>query len=331
MKKKYRVDWKSGMKLTDAVFTAADDFHEGQLEPLFALMLRDGYGHFCEPLFRYETDNEVMSVIQMSCKALTASGKFVNINFDHNERNLFQKVPMPGVYDPFIVYVDASSSRHVSFDSGGIPYRDVDYRLLLKPENLSYNNPDAVAIARFKYVQGWNLDLSFIPPSIYLKANVDLLNLSVEYIRKLDQLLTVIKEKSASAMEMMARLLIVPLSMARTEVARNVDNMTPKRLVTIMQQTVGAVWELSEVEKECDVPEPLAVNTFVNSNFDPCKISWFVHEGIRLTEMLTKMASKFPAKPVVEIEMHKPVEPLPVDLGFPKKSDSKRKSWEDNK
>ena len=323
MKNKYRVDWKPGMKLTDAVFTAADDFHVGQLEPLFSLMLRDGYGHFCEPQFRYETDNEVMSVIQISCKALTASGKYININFDHNERNLFQKVPMPGVYDPFIVYVDASSARYVTFENGGIPYRDIDYRLLLKPENLSYNNPDAIAIAKFKYIQGWNQDLSFIPPCISLKANVDLLNLSVEYIRKLDKLLTALKDKSTSAKEMMVRSLIVPLSMSRVEVARNIDNMTPKGLVTIMQEVIGSIWEISEVEEECDVPEPLAVNTFVNSNFDSCKTSWFVHEGIRLTELLTNMVSKFPAKPKIIIEEKNPSPPEPVQ--HTKETDSKRK------
>lgn len=44
MKTNYRIDWKAGMRLSDAIFNASDEFHIAQLMPLYTLMLRDGYG-----------------------------------------------------------------------------------------------------------------------------------------------------------------------------------------------------------------------------------------------------------------------------------------------
>lgn len=299
MKTNYRIDWRAGMRLSDAIFNAADEFHITQLMPLYALMLREGYGHLAEPKFRYEVDNDTLSVVEMSCLALSSSGRLINIRFDHNERDLFQALPMPATYDPFIIYIDASSSGHVCFVDKDIPYQDVDYQLVFKPQTSNYTNPDAVPVARFVYNQGWAMDASFIPPCTSLKAHADLWNLAFAYARSLDNLILALKGKVNSQMEIAVKSLIPTLGMAKMEVEKGIDSITPKRLVIIMQQVVSGIVSLCELESSCSVPEPEACKVYITNNYHPCKIAEMVNEGIRLTDLLIVMVGGFLPKPIV--------------------------------
>lgn len=336
MKTNYRIDWKAGMRLSDAIFSASDEFHIAQLIPLYTLMLRDGYGHLVEPKFRYEVDNDTLSVVEMFCCALSSSGRFINIRFDHNERNLFQTLPVPSTYDPFIIYIDASSSEHLSFVDKDIPYRDVDYHLVFKPQSAYYNNPDAVPVARFVYNQSWTMDASFIPPCTSLKVHADLWNLAFAYARSLDNLIAALKDKVESQMEIAVKSLVPTLGMAKMEVEKGIDSITPKRLITIMQQVVYGIVELCELEASCSVPEPEACKAYINDNYHPCKIAGMVNEGIRLTGLLIVMVGGFLPKPmVVETVQETPalvtqVQP-PVRPRIERDANSKRMSFRDKK
>jgi hypothetical protein len=335
MKTNYRIDWKAGMRLSDAIFNASDEFHIAQLMPLYTLMLRDGYGHLVEPRFRYEVDNEALSVIEMSCLALSASGRLVNIRFDHNERELFQALAMPASYEPFIVYVDASSSAHVSFVEKDIPYRDVDYQLVFKQESANYNNPDAVPVARFVYNQNWTMDTSFIPPCTSLKVHADLWNLGFAYTRSLNNLISALKGKVDSQMEIAVKALIPTLSMVKIEVEKGLDSITPKRLITIMQQVIYSIVELSELGTSYSVPEPEACKAYINDNYHSCKIVEMVNEGIRLTGLLIVMVGGFLPKPMVVETVHETPE-LANQAPFTRPlrerdANSKRMSFRDKK
>lgn len=331
MKTNYRIDWKAGMRLSDAIFNAADEFHIAQLMPLYALMLREGYGHLSEPKFRYEIDNDRLSVVEMLCLALSSSGRLINIRFDHNERDLFQALAMPTTYDPFIIYIDASSSGHVSFVDKDIPYRDIDYHLIFKPQSVNYNNPDAVPVARFVYNQGWAMDVSFIPPCTSLKAHADLWNSAFVYTRSLDNLITALKSKVDSQMEITVKSLIPSLSMAKMEVEKGNDSITPKRLISIMQQVIYGMIELCNLETSCSVPEPEACKAYITDNYHPCKIAEMVNEGIRLTGLLIVMVGGFLPKPIVVETVHEtPMLSNQVPPARPT-GESKRMSFRDKK
>lgn len=335
MKTNYRIDWRAGMRLSDAIFNAADEFHIAQLIPLYTLMLREGYGHLAEPKFRYEVDNDTLSVVEMCCLALSSSGRLINIRFDHNERDLFQALPMPATYDPFIIYIDASSSGHISFVDKDIPYRDVDYHLVFKSQSANYTNPDAVPVARFVYNQGWATDASFIPPCTSLKAHADLWNLAFAYTRSLDNLILALKGKVNSQMEIAVKSLIPTLGMAKMEVEKGIDSITPKRLVIIMQQVVYGIVSLCELESSCSVPEPEACKAYITENYHPCKIAEMVNEGIRLTDLLSVMVGGFLPKPVVVEPV--PEAPPPANQGsslrtrIERDANSKRMSFRDKK
>lgn len=335
MKTNYRIDWRAGMRLSDAIFNAADEFHIAQLMPLYALMLREGYGHLAEPKFRYEVDNDTLSVVEMCCLALSSSGRLINIRFDHNERDLFQALPMPATYDPFIIYIDASSSGHVAFVDKDIPYRDADYHLVFKSQSANYTNPDAVPVARFVYNQGWAMDASFIPPCTSLKAHADLWNLAFAYTRSLDNLILALKGKVNSQMEIAVKSLIPTLGMAKMEVEKGIDSITPKRLVIIMQQVVYGIVSLCELESSCSVPEPEAYKAYITENYHPGKIAEMVNQGIRLTDLLIVMVGGFLPKPIVVEPV--PEVPPPVNQGsssrtrIERDANSKRMSFRDKK
>ena len=267
----------------------------------------------------------------MSCQALSASGRFINIRFDHNERELFQALTMPTSYDPFIIYIDASSSGCVSFMDKDIPYRDVDYHLVFKPEAANYNNPDALPIARFVYNQSWTMDTEFIPPCTSLKAHSDLWNSAFAYTRSLDSLITALKSKVDSQMEITVKSIIPILCMANMEVEKGIDSMTPKQLITIMQQVIYSMVELCDLEASCSVPEPEACKAYITVNYHPCKIAEMVNEGIRLTRLLIVMVGGFLPKPIV-IEPVREAPSLP--LAHPqieREGNSKRMSFRDKK
>lgn len=326
MKTKYRIDWKSGMRLSDAVFQASDEFHLAQQTPLYTLMLRGGYGHLVEPRFRYEVDNETLSVIEMACVALSPSGRLLSLRFDHNERELFQSLAMPATYEPFIVYLDASSSGHVSFTEGDIPYRDIDYRLTFKSEATAYNNPDAVPIARFVYDHCWSVDTGFIPPCVSLKANSDLWQLAFGYVKALKELIAALRGKVVSQMETAVCALLPTLCATAVGVEKELDEMSPKHLVTCMQRTISGVCELCSVVPECQVPDPEACQAYIQGNYQAHRIAMQVQEGIRLTRLLTGMVGEFPDKPPVPQPQPEPLphKPVVVEHGAP---DSKRFSW----
>lgn len=318
------------MRLSDAVFNASDEFHQSQIQPLYGLMLKDGYGHLSQPRFRCEADNSEMSVIEMNATALTPDGNLINIRFDHNERNLFQKIPMPDSHDPFIVYIDQSASEFDSFEEKDIPYRAQKLNLVFKPENAAYSNPDAVAIARFVYRQCWIMDNTFIPPCISLKANTDLWNLGHTYSRLLTELSSSLRSKTTSEMGAEVVSLIPVVAVLSTEVRKEMDEMSPKRLVTIMQQLIGAILSLFQTRFPGSIPEHESCAAYLEAEYVSNRISPLVEEGIRLTQVLSQVISGL-REPIVEPE---PLpQPAPRIVRPPRTLDtsSERKSFKSRK
>lgn len=274
------------MRLSDAVFNAADEFHLSQLTPLYMFMLKNGYGHMAQPRFRCEVDNTEMSVIEMNVTAISPSGQFINIQFDRTEREMLQKLPMPESHETFIVYLEQTGSLFDEFEDKGIPYKTERISLIFKPESVDYNNPDAIAVARFKYQQCWTMDNAFIPPCITLKANADLWNLTHTYHRILSDLQNALVSKSSSELRNEVVSLIPVLSLITTEVAKERDEMSPKHLVTLMQQCIGVFYFTLQHGFRYVLPESESCKAFIEAEFLSSRIDILVNEGIRLTQLI---------------------------------------------
>lgn len=333
MRAHYRINWKSGMRLSDAVFTASDDFHASRLRPLYELMLKDGYGHISQPRFRCEIDNSEMSVIEMNVTALTPDGSLIDVMFDHNERDLFQKLPVPDSREPFIVYLEQSAHELDTFDDKDIPYRTQALRLVFKEEDARYSNPDAIAVARFEYRQCWMMDTAFIPPCVVLKANADLWNRTHVYSRVLSELAAALPSKVTSEMGAEVLSIMPVVSMLAVEMQKEPDGMTPRRLVTVMQQVVSAVVSVFGIRMPDSIEDYDACMRFLEAEFVSNRIEPLVNEGIRLTQVLMQMIVGLRQRvaPQPEPEPERPVAPRVVRQPRVLDTSSERKSFKSRK
>lgn len=297
------------MRLSDAVFRASDEFHLSRLAPLYELMLRGGYGHLVQPRFRCDVDNQEMSVIEMNITALSPAGELIDVTFSHNERDLYQKLKMPESTESFIVYLESTENEFDSFTENDIPFRDKKYTLVFKGESVNYVSRNAIPVARFEYKQCWMMDMAFIPPCIFLHANADLWNLAHLYLKTLKELITSLRFKIDSEMSDVVISLLPVLQSISIEIEKEIDEMTPKHITTLMQQAVCIVSDGCEMNSKYNVPDKDSCVAFVNANYNPIKISDLINEGIRLTQILNNLISGFRQREIVVPEPV-PVQPI---------------------
>lgn len=327
MKTKYKIDWQAGMRLTEAVFRASDDYFLSQLSPLYALFAQAGYGLLSEAKLRYEVSNNALSITQLDCLAVTASGRLITLRFDRSERELFQSLPMPAALAPFLVYIDASSQHTIAVPSDEIPFCDTDYKMIFREESELYHNPDAVPVARFKFDVTWTLDNSFIPPCLFLKAHTELQGLCFHYAHLLKALIEQLMLKGATEQQMLVRALLPLLSATLLEIEKENDCMTPKHFITLIQQCIQAILCICEWDVPYEIPEKEACYEYVRQNYHPCRIAEMVKEGIRLTQLMMKLVDMFVYKPVEPPQpAAQPQEEKPART-FPRDIDSKRRSF----
>ena len=148
MNNKYRVAWQAGMRLTDEIFRASDEYYLSCLQPLYSVLVNGDYGFLGLPVFRYELTESALSVIELEANAICYSGKLVRLSYSREERTLFQNINLPDTTEPFILYIDTTSEKTVMVNQNekSVPFCDADYQILVKSESAHYNNPNAVGV-----------------------------------------------------------------------------------------------------------------------------------------------------------------------------------------
>lgn len=295
MNNKYRVAWQAGMRLTDETFRASDEYYLSCLQPLYAVLVNGDYGFLSLPIFRYELTESALSVIELEANAICYSGKLIRLSYSREERTLFQNINLPDTTEPLILYVDATSEKMVmvSQKEKNVPLCDVDYQILIRPESEHYNNPDAVPLARFTYKHGWSTDPTFIAPCISLRANGMLLRSASNYVVELEGLIKALQASKDTAQILLVMSSIPILTRIAMEVKKESDKMSPRHLITLMQEGIQTLLALSEMEKDVTIPERERWVSFVESHYTPYIISEMVNEGIYLTHALTNIIGTF--------------------------------------
>lgn len=312
MNNKYRVAWQAGMRLTDETFRASDEYYLSCLQPLYAVLVNGDYGFLSLPIFRYELTESALSVIELEANAICYSGKLIRLSYSREERTLFQNINLPDVTEPLILYVDATSEKMVmvSQKEKNVPLCDVDYQILIRPESEHYNNPDAVPLARFTYKHGWSTDPTFIVPCISLRANGMLLRSASNYVVELEGLIKALQASKDTAQILLVMSSIPILTRIAVEVKKESDKMSPRHLITLMQEGIQTLLALSEMEKDVTIPERERCVSFVESHYTPYIISKMVNEGIYLTHALINITGTFGVRetksPELEVEKVRP-------------------------
>ena len=96
--------------------------------------------------------------------------------------------------------------------------------------------------------------------------------------------------------------------MYKRQIEKEIDEMTPKHLTTLMQQAVCIVTDGCEMNSRYDVPDKDSCIAFVNANYNPIRIADLIKEGIRLTQILNNLIVGFRQCEIVVPE------PAPVRL-----------------
>lgn len=300
MNNKYRVDWKAGMRLTDEIFRASDEFYAACLQPLYSVLVNGNYGLLNLPIFRYELNDANLSITELQINAISFSGKLIQLSFNKSERMLFQNINLPNVSEPIIMYIDKSSDKtiKVTDEKANVPLCDADYQILLKLESEHYDNPDAVPFARFVYNHGWSNDPSYIAPCISLRANGALLRAASNYVVELETLKKSLKEACDTDQYVLVMSALPVLNQISIEVQKEADSMTPRHLISLMQTGVQILCDLSDAEGNISIPEKNRCISFVESHYTPYVISEMINEGIDLTHVLVDITKSFGNKPI---------------------------------
>lgn len=312
MNNKYRIDWQAGMRLTDETFRSADEFYVSCLQPLYSVLVNGDYGFLSQPVFRYETTETDLSVTEFEANAITYSGKLIQLSFNREERNLFQNVRLPNTTEPIILFIDKTSDKTVKIENNNtdVPYCDADYQLLVKLESEHYSNPDAVPFARLIYRHGWSMDSSYIAPCVSLKANGTLLRSASSYVVELDSIIKSLKSAADTDQYVMIMSLLPLLSRTVIEIQKESDKMTPRHLITLMQEVIQSILCVAEIETGVVIPEQERCVAFVESHYTPYVISEMINEGIALTHILIDITKTFGVREVVipepEVERVRP-------------------------
>ncbi len=300
MNHNYRVDWQAGMQLSDQVFRAADDYYLSCLRPLYATLVNGDYG-FCDlPIFRYELSDSDVSVTELRANAITASGKLIRLDYVKGQRMLFQHITFPDTTNPVILFIDTTSDKTVKVDEPGVtvPLCDVDYQMIVKLETEHYNNPDAVPLARFVFRHGWSLDPSFIAPCITLRSNGALLRAASNYVVELEALSQALQAVVQTDQHDWVMSVLPLLARTSIEIQKEVDSMTPRHLITLMQEVIQVLSVLSHVVEGVVIPEPQQCVAFIESHYTPYVLGEMIEEGIRLTHLLIGMTKSFSVRTV---------------------------------
>ncbi len=295
MNNKYRVDWQAGMRLTDETFRSADEYYLSCLQPLYSVLVNGDYGFLTLPIFRYELAESILSVTELDANAICYSGKLIQISFTREERPLFQNINLPNTTEPIVLFIDRTSDKTVKVAENEkcVPLCDADYQILVKLESEHYSNPDAVPLARFIYKHGWAQDLSFIAPCVSLRANGTLLHSASNHVVELEAVIKALKDAINTDQYVLIMSALPSLTKIAIEVQKESDKMTPRHLITLMQEGIQTLLTLSEMGNGIIVPERERLVSFVESHYTPYIISEMANEGIYLTHILVNLTQSF--------------------------------------
>ena len=306
---KYRIDWQAGMRLTDEIFRSADEFHISCLHPLYSVLVNGDYGCMNQPVFRYEMADSSLSVTQLEVHAITYSGKLIQLEFTREERALFQNINLPNVTEPIILFIDRTSDETVKLANrqSNVPLCDADYQILVKLEDEHYSNPDAVPFARLVYKHGWSIDSSFIAPCLALRANGTLLRSASNYVVELSALIKALKDAIETEQYVLIMSIVPVLNTISIEVQKEADKMTPRHLITLMQEGISTLLSVLDMEPRIVLPERERCVAFVESHYTHYRIAQMINEGIQLTHILIRIVDSFCIKQEVVQHAHEVV------------------------
>ena len=127
---------------------------------------------------------------------------------------------------------------------------------------------------------------------------------------ELELLVKALKSALDTDQYVMIMSLLPLLNRTIVEIQKESDNMTPRHLITLMQEVIQSILCMTELETSVVVPEQERCVAFVESHYTPYVISEMINEGIDLTRILMDMTKTFGVREIMipqqEVERVRP-------------------------
>ena len=131
------------------------------------------------------------------------------------------------------------------------------------------------------------------------------------YAVEVDALVRALKEAADSEQYVLVMSIVPSLVRIMIEVQKESDAMTPRHLITLMQEGIQILLTLSDMDEDILIPERERCVSLVDSHYTPYVIHEMVNEGIDLTHALISTVKSFRKREVriqePEVERARPV------------------------
>ena len=317
-----RISWKKGMRLTDEVMLAADQYMEESIGNTVAVAAGGRFGLFT-PTRPFQLSLSIsrgfVEVESLSCMAVTTAGDIIDVKFNTQYANTFDtRVQIPNDNDTKELFLVITVNPE-EWKEGANGYMEPVYTFSLIRANQAINS-HSVPIGRIVYDEGWREDnVNFAPPCLYISAHNKFMELHSQFI----SILQSIDSKTRNQIETGAHDAISiywpvvqqMLIIANTEQ----ETMTPQQLLSAVQRVVGAFTCACDLDSVLTLEDAEVFRNYTRIPFN-YRIAYIrIKQGLGMCYAINEKIDKFsllkkeePPKP----EPPKPEPPKPEPKRF---------------
>lgn len=281
MKKKVRIDWKTGLDITPEVFVNSDNYHIAERNLLGRFLAFRSYGILPNSQFYIEKniDDNRLYIIELECIAMTHNGCLINIQRDTPFK---KEVRLNEAGTEFYVVLRVHPYLPDNVDELS---EYVEYEFALKEIDETIENEIPV-LKIIKNYQHWEIDENYIPPAVALNVVDSLRYKFVEIKDIVNKIIAKLPENDALYLQCM---------MLQVELNNYTTQESPQEFVLLLKKFC---WIFQSYLKTAKNMEYLPViQTFIKEEYNHNEIAKMLRLG---WESLEDVNQKIEEKPVEE-------------------------------
>ena len=317
-----RISWKKGMRLTDEVLLAADQYMAESVSQAVAVAAGGRFGLFT-PTRPFQMSLSIsrgfVEVETLSCLAVTSAGDIIDVQFDTQYSNSFDtRVQIPNNDDAkeyFLVII----ANPDDWKESGEEHMVSNYTFALVGPNKAIDS-HSVPIGRIINEDGWREDnVNFVPPCLCISAHNKFMELHGQFI----SLMRSIDEKTSKQIDTGAHDAIsiywpVVQQMLITASTEQ-DVMTPQQLLSCVQRVVAAFTCACDLDQVLSLEEADVFRNYSRTPFN-YRIAYLrIKQGLGMCYAINEKIDKFSL-----LKQEEKPAPVPQPKPEPPKPDPRR-------
>lgn len=291
-----RINWKKGMRLTDEVLLAADQYTVESISQAVAVAAGGRFGLFT-PTRPFQLSLSIskgfVEVEALSCLAVTNSGDIIDVQFDTQYSNSFDtRVQIPNNDDTKELFLIISANPD-DWKESVEKHLESNYTFALVGPDKAIDS-HSVPIGRIIMEDGWREDnVNFVPPCLCLSAHSKFMDLHGQFI----SLMRSIDDKTNQQIDTGAHNAIsiywpIVQQMLITANAEQ-DVMTPQQLFSCVQRVIAAFTCACDLDKVLSLEDAETFRNYTRSPFN-YRIAYLrIKQGLGMCYAINEKIDKF--------------------------------------